>query len=75
MELLELHNITKHYPGVVALNDVSISFRQGEVHALVGENGAGKSTFIKTISGRGLSRRNLSHEQVLSCGAIFQGVF
>ena len=51
MELLELHNITKIYPGVVALNDVSISFREGEVHALVGENGAGKSTFIKTISG------------------------
>ncbi len=51
MELLELHHITKNYPGVTALGDVSISFRQGEVHALVGENGAGKSTFIKTISG------------------------
>ncbi len=51
MELLELHNITKRYPGVVALNNVSIGFRKGEVHALVGENGAGKSTFIKTISG------------------------
>ena len=51
MELLELHHITKRYPGVVALDDVSISFREGEVHALVGENGAGKSTFIKTISG------------------------
>ena len=62
MELLELHNITKRYPGVIALNDVSISFREGEVHALVGENGAGKSTFIKTISGavqpnEGISRR------------------
>ena len=51
LELLELHNITKRYPGVIALNNVSISFREGEVHALVGENGAGKSTFIKTISG------------------------
>ena len=51
MELLELHNITKRYPGVTALDNVSISFREGEVHALVGENGAGKSTFIKTISG------------------------
>ena len=51
MELLELHNITKRYPGVTALDKVSIAFRQGEVHALVGENGAGKSTFIKAISG------------------------
>ena len=46
-----MKNITKTYPGVTALNDVSISFEKGEVHALVGENGAGKSTFIKSISG------------------------
>ena len=48
---LELRNITKIYPGVTALDNVSISFKEGEVHALVGENGAGKSTFIKTIAG------------------------
>lgn len=46
-----MKHITKIYPGVTALNDVSISFKEGEVHALVGENGAGKSTFIKIISG------------------------
>lgn len=46
-----MKNITKDYPGVKALDNVSISFEKGEVHALVGENGAGKSTFIKTISG------------------------
>lgn len=50
-DILSLKNITKEYPGVKALDDVSISFRKGEVHALVGENGAGKSTFIKAISG------------------------
>ena len=50
-ELLSLKNITKEYPGVRALDNVSISFEQGEVHALIGENGAGKSTFIKTLSG------------------------
>lgn len=50
-EALALKNITKDYPGVKALDDVSISFKKGEVHALIGENGAGKSTFIKTISG------------------------
>ena len=48
---MELRHITKTYPGVKALDDVSISFKKGEVHALVGENGAGKSTFIKTIAG------------------------
>ena len=51
MEILELKHITKQYPGVTALDDVSISFKKGEVHALIGENGAGKSTFIKTIAG------------------------
>lgn len=50
-ELLSLKNITKEYPGVRALDNVSISFEKGEVHALIGENGAGKSTFIKTLSG------------------------
>jgi ABC-type sugar transport system ATPase subunit len=49
--VLSLKNITKLYPGVVALNNVSISFEAGEVHAIVGENGAGKSTFIKAITG------------------------
>ncbi len=49
--ILELKNISKHYPGVVALDDVSLSVRRGEIHALIGENGAGKSTLIKTCSG------------------------
>ncbi len=49
--MLTLKNITKTYPGVVALDDVSFSVADGEVHALLGENGAGKSTQIKAIAG------------------------
>jgi len=49
--MLELRGITKKYPGVLALDDVSLSFAKGEVHAIAGENGAGKSTLIKILSG------------------------
>jgi inositol transport system ATP-binding protein len=48
---LELKNITKAFPGVLALDNVSFSARRGEVHALCGENGAGKSTLMKIING------------------------
>jgi ribose transport system ATP-binding protein len=49
--ILQLRNITKSYPGVVALRDVTLEIARNEVHALVGENGAGKSTLIKTCTG------------------------
>lgn len=49
--ILKLENLTKRYPGVVALRDCSFDLRPGEVHALVGENGAGKSTMIKIATG------------------------
>ena len=49
--ILELHGITKIFPGVRALDQVQFDLRAGEIHALMGENGAGKSTFIKVIMG------------------------
>ena len=49
--MLKLEHISKTYPGVKALNDLNISFEQGEIHAILGENGAGKSTMIKIITG------------------------
>ena len=49
--LVEIKGLTKTYPGVQALDDVSFSIKEKEVHALVGENGAGKSTVIKILAG------------------------
>lgn len=49
--LIELKNISKRFGGVRALDDVSIAIRPGEIHCLAGENGSGKSTIIKVMSG------------------------
>jgi putative multiple sugar transport system ATP-binding protein len=46
-----MRSITKTFPGVKALEDVSLSVRRGEIHAICGENGAGKSTLMKVLSG------------------------
>ena len=51
MNTIELRNISKYFPGVIALNNINFSMHGGRVCALLGENGAGKSTLLKIISG------------------------
>jgi putative multiple sugar transport system ATP-binding protein len=50
-DILQMSGITKTFPGVKALQEVSLSVRRGEIHAICGENGAGKSTLMKVLSG------------------------
>lgn len=48
---ITLENISKQFPGVLALDNVNLTLKKGEVHCLAGQNGCGKSTIIKVISG------------------------
>ena len=78
--LLEIHNITKDFPGVRANDDISLTVNKGEVVALLGENGAGKSTLVKAVFGlvRPTSGSISIKGQVLqagdTAGAVAQGV-
>lgn len=49
--IISFRHVTKRYPGVVALDDVSVDIRPGELHSMCGENGAGKSTLMKVLAG------------------------
>ncbi len=73
--ILKIENVSKFYPGVTALNDVSFEIKKGEVRALVGENGAGKSTMIKCIMGvekpdKGRVLMNYDGEWIVNTSAV-----
>jgi len=83
--VLELNGITKTFPGVRALDKVSFKLKAGEIHALMGENGAGKSTFIKVITGvytpdegeiilngKAVQMKNPNNAQAMGIAAIYQ---
>lgn len=85
--ILELRGITKTFPGVRALDNVDFTLRPGEIHSIMGENGAGKSTFIKIITGvytadegeilcdgHPVKIRNTKDSQKLGIAAIYQHV-
>lgn len=49
--IIEMLNITKEFPGIIANNDITLRLKKGEIHALLGENGAGKSTLMSVLFG------------------------
>jgi ribose transport system ATP-binding protein len=73
--ILKIEHVSKFYPGVTALDDVSFEIEKGEIRALVGENGAGKSTLIKCIMGvekpdRGKISMNYNGQWVSNSNAL-----
>jgi D-xylose transport system ATP-binding protein len=72
--LLEVRNLVKKFPGVVALKNVNFELRAGEVHALCGENGAGKSTLIKLLGGIYPHGSYEGEIHVEGRGVAFQGI-
>lgn len=49
--IIEMNNITKEFPGIIANDDITLKLKKGEIHALLGENGAGKSTLMSVLFG------------------------
>src|SRR5512133_2763475 len=85
--ILVMEGISKAFPGVQALEDVSLTLRKGEILCLVGENGAGKSTLMKILTGvdqpdagkiildgKEIQARSPQHAQSLAISTVYQEV-
>jgi branched-chain amino acid transport system ATP-binding protein len=68
--MLEVKNLTVHYDGAMALNDVSLTVKKGELVAVVGPNGAGKTTLLKAISGTLRELQRIRREKARLTGEI-----
>ena len=77
--LVEMRNITKIFPGVVANDKVNLIVKQGQIHALLGENGSGKSTLMSILCGlynptegeiliNGMAENFSSPKDAIKCG-------
>ncbi|MCX8505266.1 MAG: ABC transporter ATP-binding protein [Alphaproteobacteria bacterium] len=82
---LQLQKISKHYPALIANNEIDLAVKAGEIHAILGENGAGKSTLMKIIygatkpssgqifwQGKPVSIKNPAEARALGIGMVFQ---
>ena len=73
-ELLELQGLSKYFGNVIALHNITTSVKAGEVTCVLGDNGAGKSTFIKILAGAHTPSEGEMLLQVTACGVCFSDV-